>query len=110
MADVTALPAAAAILEKLPKTAVDAAYFQVPTVKDKLTVEAPHGIDVQWLINDNRNKNVLLEGLENLSWRDGNPAIFVAGEANQTKAIKTQIKRKPGYMRKQAYFSGYWKA
>lgn len=109
MADLTALPAGAAILEKLPATAVGTAFLEVPTVKDKLPIEAPDGIEVRWLINDDMNRNVLLEDLENLAWKDGNPAIFVAGEAGQTKAIKKQIKAKPGYISKQTYFSGYWK-
>ncbi|RBP53585.1 siderophore-interacting protein [Arenicella xantha] len=109
MADLTALPAAAAILEKLPASAVGTAFLKVPTAKDKLPIDAPHGIEVRWLINDDMNKNVLLEGLEDLAWKDGNPAIFVAGEAGQTKAIKKQIKSKPGYISTQTYFSGYWK-
>lgn len=59
MADLTALPAAAAILEKLPVTAVGTAFLQVPTVKDKLPIEAPNGIEVRWLINDDVNKKCL---------------------------------------------------
>ncbi|MFA7555677.1 MAG: siderophore-interacting protein [Spongiibacteraceae bacterium] len=110
MADLTALPAAAAIMEKLPATAVGTAFLQVPTVKDKLIIATPNGVEVQWLINDNLNKNALIEGLENMTWRDGNPAIFVAGETSQTKAIKNLLKTKPGYISELTYASGYWKA
>ena len=110
MADLTALPAAAAILEKLPKTAVGTAFIQVPTAEDKQSIAAPAGIDVHWLINDNLNRNALLEQLERLAWQDGSPAVFVAAESSQMKAISKYLKTKPGYSKEQAYTSGYWKA
>lgn len=110
MADLTALPAAAAILEKLPATAIGTAFLQVPTINDKQNIAVPDGIDVQWIINNNVDKNALLKSLNSLTWRDGKPAIFVAGEANQTKAIKQHLKNKPGYISEQVYASGYWKA
>tara|TARA_R110002111_G_scaffold37440_3_gene72053 strand:+ start:773 stop:1483 length:711 start_codon:yes stop_codon:yes gene_type:complete len=110
IADLTGLPAAAAILEKLPKTAVGFALLQIPTAEDKQTIAAPKGIDLHWVINDNLNKNALLEQLESLIWPDGNPAVFVAAESSQMNAINKHLKTKSGYKKEQAYTSGYWKA
>lgn len=110
IADLTALPAAAAILEKLPTGAVGTALLQVPTQNDKQHITVPEGIEVQWIINAKVNKNALLESLENVLWREGSPAIFLAGESKQVNTIKKQLKTKPGYISANVYASGYWKA
>ena len=110
VADLTALPAVAATLERLPKDAVGAAFIQVPTLDDKQFIDVPKGITVNWVINSNLNKNVLLEQVENFDWLDGEPAIFIATESSQMRDIKGFIKAKPNYLSRQTYASGYWKA
>jgi NADPH-dependent ferric siderophore reductase len=110
VADLTALPAAAAILEKLPENALGSAFIQVPTDADKQIIEAPKGIDVNWVINPDLSENALLERVEKLEWREGEPALFIAAESSQVLAIKKYVKNKPGYLKKQMYASAYWKA
>lgn len=110
VADLTALPAAAAIIEKLPPSAVGTAFLQVPTKKDKHVITKPQGVNIEWIINSNLNKNALIEAVKNLTWREGTPSIFVAGEAGHSIEIKKLLKTKPGYINEQAYISGYWKA
>ena len=110
LADLTALPAAASILEKLPKTAVGYAFIQVPTADDKQTIAAPKGISIQWIINDNLNRNALLEQLDDFTWLEGNPAIFVAAEISHMRAINKRIKENSSYRKELTYTSGYWKA
>ena len=110
IADLTALPAAAAILEKLPRTAVGTAFIQVPTAEDKQIIDAPEGVDLVWVINHHLNKNALLEQIINLEWKEGSPAIFLATESNQMNEIKHHLKTNPSYKRELTYASGYWKA
>lgn len=110
IADLTGLPAAAAILEKLPKTAVGSAFLQVPTTEDKQCIASPEGVDVQWIINNDANKNTLLETVYGVDWLDGQPAIFIATESKQMKAIKKHLKEHSSFSKKLTYASGYWKA
>lgn len=110
VADLTALPASAAILEKLPRNAIGAAFIQIPTEDDKQLINAPEKIQLNWVINQQHNKNALLEQVEKFDWLDGEPAIFIAAESGQMQAIKKFLKTKPGYTKQQTYASGYWKA
>lgn len=110
VADLTALPASAAILEKLPRNAIGAAFIQIPTEDDKQLINAPEKIQLNWVINQQHNKNALLEQVEKFDWLDGEPAIFIAAESGQMQAIKKFLKAKPGYTKQQTYASGYWKA
>lgn len=110
VADLTALPASAATLEKLPRNAIGAAFIQIPTEDDKQLINAPEKIQLNWVINQQHNKNALLEQVEKFDWLDGEPAIFIAAESGQMQAIKKFLKTKPGYTKQQTYASGYWKA
>ncbi len=58
--DETAVPAICAILEQLPVTAVGAAFLEVPTVADVLTVQHPEGMEVVWLPRDGAPHGELL--------------------------------------------------
>lgn len=109
VADLTALPAAAAIMEKLPKTAVGTAFIQVPTEDDKQVIAAPEGIAINWVINRDLSQKALLQAVENLQWTEGTPAIFIAAESSHMMAVKQYVKTKPGYSKEQTYASGYWK-
>lgn len=110
VADLTGLPAAAAVLEKLPKNAKGTAFLQVPTKQDKQIINCPEGVNINWVINPDLTKNALLTAVQNTYWLSGEPAIFIAAEIRQVKAIKKYVKDMPGYSNKQTYASGYWKA
>ena len=110
VADLTALPAAAAVLEKLPENAKGTALLQVPTEQDKQSINSPKDIDITWVINPDVTTNVLLETVQDTPWLTGEPAIFIATESSQMKTIKRFVKSMPGYTSKQTYASGYWKA
>lgn len=108
IADLTGLPAAAAIIEKLPKDAVGIALLQIPTAEDKQIIAAPEGMNINWVINDDLNKNALLEQAESVSWLAGSPTIFVATESAQMKAINQHLKTQSDYKKAHTYTSGYW--
>lgn len=50
--DETAVPAICAVLEQLPWSAQGAAFLEVPTAADVLTVQHPEGVRVVWLSRD----------------------------------------------------------
>ena len=108
--DLTALPAIAATLEKLPADAVGYAFIQVPSISDRQLINVPDNVEVRWLENTDIRHNILLEHVAKVDWLPGEPQIFVAGEASQIKAIQQFVKKKKGYQKSKAYISGYWKA
>ncbi len=110
IADLTGLPAAAAILEKLPEEAIGHALLQIPDIADKQAISVPEGVSLSWVINNDLSRNALLEHLETLPWQSGEPTIFVAAESSQMKAINRYLKTKPGYQKAKTATSGYWVA
>ena len=110
VADITGLPALAAILEKLPKKARGFAFIQVPSKADTQTISSPKGIKVNWIINSNPNDNKLLNEVMKVNWQPGEPSIFIATQSRHMKAIKAFVKKQPGYNKSKTYASGYWKA
>lgn len=50
--DETAVPAICAVLEQLPWNAKGAAFLEVPSAADVLTVQHPEGVEVTWLARD----------------------------------------------------------
>ena len=61
VADETAVPAALAILEGLPRAATGAALLEVPHTDDELLVSAPAGVQVRWLPREGAATGSLLE-------------------------------------------------
>ncbi|MDN3682462.1 siderophore-interacting protein [Vibrio tapetis subsp. quintayensis] len=110
IADLTALPALAAILEKLPESAQGQVLVQVPSLADRQEVKIPIGINLKWVINSDPSQPKLLEELESITWQSPNPAIFVAANAQQVKGIRQYIQKNRNYNSDKSYFSGYWKA
>lgn len=110
VADLTALPAAAAILEKLPDDATGYALVQVPTEQDMQSFRVPNGVLLEWVVSPYQPRNLLLESVKQLVWKAGVPAIFIAAESGHMQAIKLFVKSQPGYSKIQTYASGYWKA
>ncbi len=108
-ADLTGLPALAAIIEKLPNDAKGHAFIQVPSEADVQNIKSPQGMSIRWLINSDPNKNLLLEEVMALTWQAGSPAIFIATQSAHMKTLKAHVKKQPGYKKAYTYASGYWK-
>ncbi|MFY0641231.1 MAG: siderophore-interacting protein [Bermanella sp.] len=110
IADLTALPAAAAALEKLPEDAKGTTIIQVPTQQDIQALKAPRAVVVEWVIGPYQAHNLLLEKVKTLSWMEGQPVIFIAAESKHMQEIKQFVKTQSGYQAQQTYASAYWKA
>jgi NADPH-dependent ferric siderophore reductase len=106
--DLTALPAIATTLEKMPSDANGYVIAQVPTEQDIQSLKTPQNIHINWVINADLSKNMLLETLQKLKWLQGEPAIFIATETKQMKAMRKYVELQPGFKRELMYASAYW--
>lgn len=110
-ADMTAIPAAAAVLEDMPANAIGHAVFEIASWADRQPVNAPPGISIAWLVTPASGVAVepQLEVVRALPWLNGRPGIFLAGESSVMKALRQFICEERGIGRKAIYASAYWK-
>ena len=112
VADETGLPAAAGILESLPRDAVGTAVLEVPHGDDVQSIDAPIGVDVVWVPREGahatpgaaalRVASGLLVGDEPFyGWVVGEQSLPVAMRRHWVAA---------GVPKDHIAFSGYWKA
>ena len=112
--DDSALPAIAAALEDLARTAPDAvgtALIEVGGAEDELPLEAPLGVEVRWL---HRGGDFTPEAtrwaaeLRALPWHEGRVHAFVHGEREQVKAARAYLTDERGVDRRSMSVSAYW--
>ncbi len=110
-ADMTAIPAAAAVLEDMPGSAVGHAVFEIASEEDRQPVNAPPGIDIHWLVGNGCGQpcTCQLDAVRDLSWRDDAPGVFIAGESGAMKAVRQFLCEERGIDRRCMYASAYWK-
>ncbi|WP_192954854.1 siderophore-interacting protein [Gallaecimonas mangrovi] len=110
-ADMSAIPAAAAVIEELPQDAKGYAFFEIPSADDKQPIDAPAGLSITWLINpDAQNpSSQQLDAIKAIDWPSGRPSIFAAGEGNTVRALRRYFLDEHNIERKAMYASPYWK-
>ncbi len=87
VADMTSLPALSAKVKSLPEHAVGHAVIQINSTADKQTLEAPQGIKVTWLIED-ETEETLSQTVRNLEWLDGQVSIWTACEFESMRELR----------------------
>ncbi|MEM8981467.1 MAG: siderophore-interacting protein [Pseudomonadota bacterium] len=110
VADLTALPALAATLERLPRDAQGHIVVQVPTESDKQVLAVPEHMSLRWLILPVHAEHALLAAVKELPWQAGEPAMFVACESKEVVAIRNYLRGQPNFDESKLYASGYWTA
>lgn len=106
--DITALPAIAATLEILPKSAKGYAWIQVPNEQDIQPIAKPEGVTIQWLITEDKVTDKFLNGLESQGQDLRDTALFVAAEASVVKQLKKHLNNHCQYDKSKLYASAYW--
>ncbi|MER5729418.1 siderophore-interacting protein [Streptomyces sp. NPDC002138] len=112
-ADETALPAAAAILDRLPDGARVKAWFEVPHEDDRIVLPTLADADITWIVRADpgpgRTDRVLdvlraagLPGAEA-------PYAWIAGEAGTVRAVRRHLVRERSVDRRAVRFTGYWR-
>ncbi|MEV4416943.1 siderophore-interacting protein [Catellatospora sp. NPDC049609] len=137
--DETAVPAIAAILERLPADTRGAALLEVPYPADALTLTAPAGVDVRWLPREDLPHGSLLVPAvqEAAAWLVPAPGAaaqvedvdvdtdilwevpeestagtlyaWLAGEAAVIRTLRRHLVSERGLDRKSVAFMGYWR-
>jgi len=110
VADESALPAAAGILEALPRTSRGTAILEVPADDDVRVIDAPDGIDVRWITRAaGRSPGVAaLEAAALLEVGDEH-AAWVAGEQSLVRDARRHWIA-AGIPKDRIAFTGYWRA
>lgn len=109
--DMTALPAAAAMLESLRADAQGYAIFEVRDKADCIPLTMPEGITLIWRIQPNVDceSEGLLDEMKAVPWLDGEPYVFAAGENSITRKIRRYLVCERQLSRQKIYVSSYWK-
>ncbi|MFD5509527.1 siderophore-interacting protein [Streptomyces sp. NPDC127051] len=113
-ADETALPAAAAILDRLPAGTRVAAWFEVPHADDRIDLPTPADADITWIVRESgagkqRTERVLeVLRVAELPVAEA-PYVWLAGEAGTVRAVRRHIVQERSIDRRAVRFTGYWR-
>ncbi|MEV7522135.1 siderophore-interacting protein [Streptomyces sp. NPDC091371] len=113
-ADETALPAAAAILERLPSGTAVRAWFEVPHEDDRLALSTPARADITWIvrgaaIGPERTERVLSALRSAEPGAAEAPYVWLAGEAGTVRATRRHFVQERSVDRRSVRFTGYWR-
>ncbi|GAB3363994.1 siderophore-interacting protein [Amycolatopsis echigonensis] len=112
--DITALPALARWLEELPRTAKGWAFAEVADTSEEIELDAPDGVEVQWLHRGPGNPpgsvELLADAVREVKVPDGERLYaWVAGEAGAIKPLRRWLRDDLGLAREDYDVTGYWK-
>ncbi|MEV0803868.1 siderophore-interacting protein [Kribbella sp. NPDC050281] len=105
VADETALPALAGILEQLPATAQATVFVEVPDAGDIRPLPTPGSADITWITPPNS----LLEALKGADLPYDADYAWVAGESSMIKSVRRHLVNAAGMPKPAISFQGYWK-
>lgn len=112
-ADETALPAAAAILERLPAGTPVRAWFEVPHADDRIGLPTPADADITWIVRGDAGRErigAVPEVLRSARLPEaGAPYVWLAGEAGTVRAVRRHFVRDRAIDRRSVRFTGYWR-
>ena len=107
--DLSAVPAIAVALERLPDDAVGHAVVEVHDARDEVDLPRPSGIDLTWVHQgDQRPGALLVAAVRSLSWPDLAVHGFVHGEAAAVRDIRRYLRVERGLGLDRLSVSGYW--
>ena len=108
--DHTALPAVAAITERLPPDARGHVLVQVPDPDDELPLPAPPGMAVRWL-HAAAGRDALTPAVRALGLTGARrPAAWVAGERATVAAVRRHLVDGARWPAERVTSCGYWRA
>ena len=109
--DMTALPAIAVNLEKLPSESKGIALLEINALEDKQDLQKPEGVEVRWIINTDplNGCDELIESLNNIEIKGENPYVWVAGEFELLRFARKLLKHDKALPKESLYLSCYWK-
>lgn len=110
-ADMTALPALTANLQRLPADASGKVFIEIFSEADKQDLELPANVEIEWVINSDpgSDESPLYHVIEEAAWQEGVLAVWVACEFKTMKKIRHYLKVEREVPRSHFYISSYWK-
>ncbi|ADB35696.1 FAD-binding 9 siderophore-interacting domain protein [Kribbella flavida DSM 17836] len=111
VADETALPALASILEQLPPSVHATVFVEVPDLRDIRALPTPGTADITWIAHTGApadSPKSLLEALESATLPHGVDYAWVAGESTMIKSVRRHLVD-TGLPKSTISFQGYWK-
>lgn len=112
VADETALPAAAGILEWLPATMRARVWIEVPHPQDQQHIATAADAEVTWLFRGDATHHGggrLLDAVRAAEMPTGRPYAWIAGEATTVRSLRRHLVNERGYDRSAVSFTGYWR-
>ena len=109
--DMSALPAIAVNLERLPAGAKGHVVLEIISAQDKVPLNVPEDMEVHWVVNPEpeADNSVLEDTVMALPWLDGQVSIWVAGEFSASRALRQYFRHSKGVAKEHKYISCYWK-
>lgn len=113
-ADETALPAAAAILDRLADGTRVKAWFEVPHEDDRLVLPTLADADITWMVRESGAGRERTERLLDVLRAAELPAAeapyaWIAGESATIRAVRRHFVQERGVDRRAVRFTGYWR-
>ncbi|MFW0796355.1 siderophore-interacting protein [Gordonia sp. CPCC 205515] len=118
--DEAGLPAISAAVEALPATAIGKVFVEVAGPDDEIAFDAPAGVEVTWIHrgggagevgDDLAGDNApLIAAVRDAEWLDGEPHVFIHGEAQAVMHnLRAYVRKERGVSAGNASISGYWR-
>jgi len=107
VADMTSLPALAAVIKKMPTETLGDAFIEIASETDIQQLNAPQGLSIHWVIT-NKAQN-LIDTVRNASWPKGNIDVWCACEFDSMKALRHYFRNEKSIEKDHIYISSYWK-
>jgi len=110
VADMTALPAIAAILADMPRDAVGHAFIEITQPEDAQNLDAPEGIEINWLVHPDPSQasRQAIDAVKALPVSQ-NCQVAVIGEHSVVATLKDYFFGELGLDPDANYISPYWK-
>jgi NADPH-dependent ferric siderophore reductase len=109
VADETALPALAGILEQLPAAVHATVFVEVPDARDIRPLSTPGTADITWVTPAGDDPISLLEALKSADLPYDADYAWVAGESSMIKSVRRHLVNTVGMPKSTISFQGYWK-
>ncbi|MCX4962823.1 siderophore-interacting protein [Streptomyces virginiae] len=112
-ADETALPAAAAILDRLPAGTRVKAWFEIPHEDDRLDLATLADADITWIVRESHGRERTEQVLSALRSAEpgaaDTPYVWLAGESGTIRAVRRHFVQERSVDRRAVRFTGYWR-
>lgn len=111
--DESALPGIATVLERLPAGSRGHALVEVAGAQDRLDLPAPPGVQVRWLLREDRpagDAALLAEAVREAGFpADGDGFVWLGAESGVVRQLRGHLRGTLGLRRTQLLAQGYWK-